>query len=228
MRKGKKLLAAALAMIVIAGSFGAVPAQAAAWGRVPTKVTIVNAQHRSISKKTVYEGNRFELDADVNRGAEDDYLEWKIISGKGVVKFVDYEKYGDEAELKAVKAGKAKVQVYVNGKTGKKVQDTITITVKKASSGGGKIMAKGSTTKYEEVYDDFDLEVLKSKSSIKESKIKWKIQKPDIVRFLNGKHTGHEVDFYAKKTGKTKIYCTYNNGKKTYKITFTVRVVWDD
>lgn len=227
MKVKKRLLATVLTGIIIAGSFNKVPAMAES-NKIPTQVTIVNTKNKSISKKTVTVGERFELEAQVNIGAEDDYLEWKIISGKNIVKFVNNEKYGDEAELKALKAGTAKIQVYVKGKADKKVKDTIVITVKKASS-GGKITAKGAKTKSEEVNDDFDLEVVKSKSSIKESQLKWSISDRKIVDFAHGRKTGHEVDFYAKKIGTTKVTCKYVvNGKVKSKVTFTVKVVKED
>lgn len=228
MRKRIRNLIAAAMCVILSGSIPAVPATAA-FSRIPTKVTIVDARNRSIDKETVTAGSRFELKARVDIGAEDDYLEWKIVSGKNVVKFVDYEKYGDEAELKALKAGTAKVQVYVNGQTGKQIRDTVTIKVKKGSSSGGKIFAKGSTTKYEEIYDDFDLEVIKSVSSIKESQLKWSIANRSIVDFAYGRTTGREVDFYAKKNGKTQVTCKYVvNGKTKSSVTFTVNVIWDD
>ena len=225
MRRKKRLFVAALVGILLTSSFNQLSAMAKS-SKIPTEVTIVNTKNQSISKKTVTVGDRFELDAQVNAGAEDDYLEWKIVSGKRVVEFVVDENYGDEAELKALKAGKAKIQVYVNGKA---VKDTITITVKKASSSNGKIRAKGSKIKYEEVYDDFDLEVIKSKASMKEDQLEWSIADKTIVDFAFGRRTGHEVEFYAKKVGTTKIACKYiANGKVKSKITFTVKVVWND
>lgn len=63
----------------------------------------------------------------------------------------------------------------------------------------------------------FDLEVKKG-DSIKENQLKWKISNPDIVDFANRKKTGHEVDFYAKKCGTTKITCSYTNSKGEKKI----------
>lgn len=228
MNKKKILLTIPIFCVLLTWMSGLLPASAAPG--VPTKVTIVDKKNKSISKKTVATGSRFELDAKVNPGAEDDWLEWKIISGKKVVKFVNHEKYGDGAELKALKAGTAKVKVYVHGKTGKRVKDTITIKVKKASaSSGGKISAKGSKIKYEEVHDDFDLEVVKSRSSISNSQLKWSIKDRSVVDFANERKMGREVEFYAKKTGTTKITCEYVvSGKTKSSVTFTVNVVWGD
>ncbi len=228
MNKKRILLTIPIFCVLLTWMLGLLPVAAAAPG-VPTEVTIVNGQNKSIGKKTVAKGERFELKARVNPGAEDDYLEWKIISGKNVVKFVDYEKYGDEAELKAVKTGTAKVQVFVNGAAGKKVKDTITIKVKKASASAGKITAKGGKTKHEEAGEDFDLEVKKSSSLIPDSQLQWSIADKSVADFAYGRKTGREVEFYAKKAGTTKITCKYVvNGKTKSSVTFTINVTWDD
>ena len=87
--------------------------------------------------------------------ANDDFLRWKIVSGKKYVGFDDYDRNDDSIDIIAKKAGTAKVRCYINGKSSKKV--TFTIKVKKSSGKKKTIAAKGSTTKYEEVYDDFDL-----------------------------------------------------------------------
>ncbi len=224
MRNGKKWIAFLVAGAVAASGPATLPVSA--YGGIPRKVTIVNAHERSISKKTVSVGEKFELEANVNRGAEDDYLTWKIISGKKVVRFVRNEKYGEDAELVAKKAGTAKVQVYAKGRHGKNVKDTITIKVKKASSSGGRIYAKeGETVEYEEAYDDFDLEVRKSKASIKESQLQWHIGDRNIVDFAGGRTTGHEVEFYAKQPGTTTVTCRYVvSGKEISSVTFTIHV----
>ena len=74
----------------------------------------------------------------------------------------------------------------------------------------------------------FDLEVKKG-DSIKENQLKWKISNPDIVDFANRKKTGHEVDFYAKKCGTTKITCSYTNSKGEKKsVVYTGNVVAAD
>ncbi len=228
MKNWKKKLVVVFVCALMAWVLG-VFASAAEGPWAPTEVTIVNGQNKSIGKKTVAKDERFELKARVNPGAEDDYLEWKIISGKNVVKFVNYEKYGDEAELKAVKTGTAKVQVFVNGSTGKTVKDTITIKVKKASASAGKITAKGGKTKHEEAGEDFDLEVKKSSSLILDSQLQWSIADKSVADFAHGGKTGREVEFYAKKAGTTKITCKYVvNGKTKSSVTFTVNVTWDD
>ena len=105
--------------------------------------------------------------------------------------------------------------------------DTIKVSVTEAKK-DYPLRKSGASVKYEEVWDDFDLEVKKG-DSIKENQLKWKISNPDIVDFANWKKTGHEVDFYAKKCGTTKITCSYTNSKGEKKsVVYTVKVVADD
>ncbi len=151
--------------------------------------------------------------------ANDDFLRWKIVSGTKYVSFDDYDRNDDSIDIIAKKAGTAKVCCYINGKSNKKV--TFTIKVKK-SSGKKTIAAKGSATKYEEIYDDFDLEVRKL-AAVSNKYLKWTIADKEIIGFGSPLTKGSEVDFFAKKVGTTKITCTNTQTKE--KITFTVKVV---
>lgn len=152
--------------------------------------------------------------------ANDDFLRWKIVSGRKYVGFDDYDRNDDSIDIIAKKAGTAKVRCYINGKPDKKV--TFTIKVKKASGKSQTITAKGSTTKYEEICDDFDLEVRKL-AIVSGKNLKWTIADKSIVAFGSPLTKGFEVEFYAKKVGSTKITCT--NTKTNETITFTVKVV---
>ena len=154
------------------------------------------------------------------RYANDDFLRWKIVSGKKYVSFGDYDRNDDSIDIIAKKAGTAKVCCYINGKSSKKV--TFTIKVKKSSGKKKTIAAKGSTTIYEEVYDDFDLEVRKL-TAVSNKYLKWTIADKDIIGFGSHLTKGPEVEFFAKKVGTTKITCT--NTKTKEKISFTVKVV---
>ncbi len=82
--------------------------------------------------------------------------------------------------------------------------------------------------KYEDIRDDFDLEVIAGRS-IKNSELKWEIKNPKIVSFATKTKTGREVEFYAKKIGKTKVTCSYTNSDgETKSVTYVVNVVADD
>ena len=183
----------------------------------PKKITRVGK-----ATVTVTAGKEFELKVKMNPlKAEDDYLTWKIIKGSSIVKFADNDRTDDEIELKALKAGTAKIRCQIKG-TGKKV--TFTVKVKKAPAAAKKISAKGSLNKTVEVGDDFDLEV-KKYSGLKNKYLKWTIKNTKLLRFDDNDNKGNEVELIARKKGKTTVTCTNTQTKQ--KITFTVTVVPD-
>ena len=219
-RAAKQVLIVLLVVMAVIGT-GNISAQAD-YNWKPKKVSIAQ------SAKKVSQGKEFEIRAKVTPiDAEDDYIRWEIISGKKYVKFEDRDRTGDEMDFIAVKPGKAKIRCYVYGKNKDRYGDTIKVSVTEAKKDYS-LRKSGASVKYEEVWDDFDLEVKKG-DSIKEKQLKWKISNPDIVDFANWKKTGHEVDFYAKKCGTTKITCSYTNSKGEKKsVVYTVKVVADD
>ena len=219
-RAAKQVLIVLLVVMAVIGT-GNISAQAD-YNWKPKKVSIAQ------SAKKVSQGKEFEIRAKVTPiDAEDDYIRWEIISGKKYVKFEDRDRTGDEMDFIAVKPGKAKIRCYVYGKNKERYGDTIKVSVTEAKKDYS-LRKSGASVKYEEVWDDFDLEVKKG-DSIKENQLKWKISNPDIVDFANWKKTGHEVDFYAKKCGTTKITCSYTNSKGEKKsVVYTVKVVADD
>ena len=219
-RAAKQVLIVLLVVMAVIGT-GNISAQAD-YNWKPKKVSIAQ------SAKKVSQGKEFEIRAKVTPiDAEDDYIRWEIISGKKYVKFEDRDRTGDEMDFIAVKPGKAKIRCYVYGKNKDRYGDTIKVSVTEAKKDYS-LLKSGASVKYEEVWDDFDLEVKKG-DSIKENQLKWKISNPDIVDFANWKKTGHEVDFYAKKCGTTKITCSYTNSKGEKKsVVYTVKVVADD
>lgn len=221
MKRRMKQFVIALVIAATAFGTGSISAQAGDNGK-PKKVSIAK------STKKVSQGKEFEIKAKVSpKDAEDDYIRWEIVSGKKYVKFEDRDRTGDEMDFIAVKPGKAKIRCYVQGKNKKKYGDTITVTVTKKKSDYS-LKKVGKSVKYEEVGDDFDLEVKKGRS-IKSSYLKWKISDSSILSFAEKKKTGTEVEFYAKKTGTAKVTCTCTKGKaKGKKVVYTVNVVVDD
>ena len=218
MQKAKQFVTTLLIAATIIGA-GAVPAHADA---IPSKVSLAQ------SSKTVAQGKKFELKAQTTPyDAEDDYICWEIVSGEDYVMFEDYDQTGDDMDFIAVKPGTATIRCYVYGKNKTTSGDTITITVTK-SKNDYSLKRADAPVKYEEVWDDFDLEV-KAGRSIKNSELKWEIKDSRILSFATGIKTGREVEFYAKKTGTTKVTCSYTNGKGEKKtVTYTVNVVADD
>ena len=200
-RRTKQFVTACLIVAAVTGT-GAVSARADYHG-IPDKVTLAQ------SKRSVAQGKKFEVKAQTSPyDAEDDYICWEIVSGKSYVRFEDSDRSGDDMDFVAVKPGTAKIRCYVYGKNKDRYGDTIKVSVTEAKK---------------------DYSLRKSGDSIKEKQLKWKISNPDIVDFANWKKTGHEVDFYAKKYGTTKITCSYTNSKGEKKsVVYTVKVVADD
>lgn len=181
----------------------------------------------AIGKKTitVTAGKELELKVKMTPGyADDDYLHWKIISGSKYVSFDDYDRTDDELELRAKKAGTAKVRCTIKG-TGKKV--TFTVKVKAAPKTTKKITIRGSQNRTVEVGDDFELKI-KKYSGLKEKYLKWKIKDTSIIRFDDGDRTDDEVEFKARRTGKTTITCTNTKTNQSVKFTVTVIPEYDD
>lgn len=151
--------------------------------------------------------------------AEDDYLDWEIVSGSKVVAFTDYDREGDDIEVRALKAGSAKVRCTIAGNTKKKV--TFKITVKKAPA-SSTITAVGETARTVYVGDDFELKVKKS-AGLKDRYLEWKIADEKILRFEDYyETTGDDVELWALKAGTTKVTCT--NTQTDKKVTFQVTV----
>lgn len=168
------------------------------------------------ASKTVKAGNEFELEVKKNGNLADKYL-WWTTSNSNVVKIVDDDRSDEEIELKAVKAGTAKITCK-NKYTGGKI--IYTVTVKKASM---TISRVGSATKTVEVGDDIELSV--KKSGLKESQIKWYISDSSLLRFDDGDNVGSEVDVEAKRTGTAKV--TAKNLYTGGKIVYTIKIVPD-
>lgn len=101
------------------------------------------------------------------------------------MRFEDSDRTGDDMDFVAVKPGTAKIRCYVYGKNKERYGDTIKVSVTEAKKDYS-LRKSGASVKYEEVWDDFDLEVKKG-DSIKENQLKWKISNPDIVDFANWK-----------------------------------------
>lgn len=180
------------------------------------------AKISALGKKTVTvtAGKEFELKVRTTPDdADDDYLSWKIISGSRYVEFAEDDRRDDEIELKAKKAGTAKIRCTIRG-TKKRV--TFTVKVKAAPKTSKEIEIRGKQKRTVEVGDDFHLKI-KKYSGLKEKYLEWNIRDTSIVRFDDDDRTDDEVEFEAKKTGTTTITCT--DTKTGYSVTFTVTVV---
>lgn len=210
---GKSIISLLITAILLSGMSFSVTTSADYDDIRPTGVSMV------VKKKTVKKGQHFELFAKVSPYyADDDSLVWSIVKGKNVIKFEDYDRYGDEQDFIALKKGTAKVCCKIRG-TNKKTYTTI--VVKKASA-KRVIKRVGPKTRTIPVGEDFDLEVRKS-SGVSNRHLKWTIKNTSVVRFDDYDRYGDDMEFRAVSTGKTKIIC---KNKKTGKsVSFTVKVV---
>lgn len=167
---------------------------------------------------TVTAGSEVELKVRTEPAdADDDYLNWSIVSGSQYVAF-DSENKDDEIELKALKAGTAKIRCTIRG-TQKRV--TFTVKVEKAQE---KITAAVSKKKTVELGDDFELKITKY-PGLKNKDLKWTIGNSKILNFENSVKTGDEVEFVAVRTGKTTVTC--KNTKTSQKVRFVITVTED-
>lgn len=187
----------------------------------------VKASKNTISRvgnkdRNVTAGNELELRVKKNGKFSDSNLYWTTSNSK-VVKIVD-DRYDDEIELRALKAGTAKITCK-NGLTGGKI--VYNVTVKK---GNGTISRVGSSSRTVEVGDEVELNV--KKSGLNNSQIKWSVSDSSILRFEDGDNVGTEVEVEGKRAGIAKVYA--KNLKTGGKITYTITVVpdydddWDD
>lgn len=206
-----KILRLGLSLFMLAGAF-ALPAQAERDHVRPQTVQVASPG------RTIRKGDSFELKAKVTPyDADDDYLEWKIITGENVVRFDDEDRYDDEMEFRALKAGTAKISCQIRGTD---IKSVVTVKVKKAAS-GSKITRVGAKERTVRVSGEFELEV-KKKRGVREEDLKWSIEDRTVAEFDDDDIYDDEMEFRALKAGTTKIKCTHRRTKKS--VTFIVHV----
>lgn len=170
--------------------------------------------------RSVNAGSEFELSVKKGSGLSDNNILWTS-SNTSVVKYDDDDRYDNEMEFKAVKAGKSTITAK-NLKTGGKVYYYVTV---KSNVGPYNIARVGNAKRYVEADDDIDLKVLKG-SKLKNSQIKWAISDTSLLRFEDGDKSGTEVEVEAKgKAGTAKV--TAHNLKTGGKLVYTVVITPD-
>ena len=167
--------------------------------------------------RTVKAGQEFELKVKKARGVKEKNLKWSISNSK-IVAFEDNDRYDDEMDFIAKKAGTTKITCK-NTKTGEKI--TFSITVKKGSTTA--ISRVGAKTRTVGIGREFELEV-KRASKVKKRDLKWTIKDTSIVDFEDPHDSIYddEMEFVAKKKGTTTIKCTNVKTKKS--VSFTIKV----
>lgn len=166
------------------------------------------------ASKSVSVGKSFELEVRKGSKVKDSNLWWSV-SNSSIVKIVDSDRSDEEIDLKALKAGKAKV--YCKNKlTGGKI--TYTITVKKAAC---KLVRVGSASRTVNKGAEFDLGV-KLSGAITENNVLWTISDTSIVGYGDDDRYDNDMEFYAKKAGTTKI--SAKNLKTGGSLIYTIKV----
>ncbi|HCT92374.1 MAG TPA: hypothetical protein DF613_13515 [Lachnospiraceae bacterium] len=213
MKKIARCMFAVLAVVLTAAVFG-LPVKAD-YEPKPTSVKAVGSKTR-----TVKQGQEFELKVRTNpRNADDDYLRWSIVKGKGVVRFEDSDRDGDDIDLVAVKAGTAKVRCKISG-SNKSV--TFTIKVKK-SSVKKTIQAVGSRSRTVNAGQEFELKV-RTSANVPEDDLVWSIVKgTKVVAFEDDDIYDDEVDLVALKEGSAQVRCKIQGTAKSVTFSITVK-----
>ncbi len=199
----KRFLAVALSAILAAGSFAALPAEAA-----NNTISRVGSKER-----TAYVGKEIELEVRKNGSFSDNKIKWTI-GNTSIVRFDDNDRYDDDIELRAVKKGTTKVTAH-NLLTGGKI--VYTITVKNSSNTISRI---GNQSRTVTAGKEFELAVRKN-GSIADRNLKWTIGNTSIVRFDDDDRYGDDMEFRAVSAGTTTIKCNnlLTGGAVSYKIT---------
>lgn len=195
-------------------------------GKIVYTVTVKKSSN-TISRvgekeRSVKAGKEFELSVRKNGTFSDNEIYWTI-GDTSIVKFDDDDRYDNDIDLKAVKAGTTKVTAK-NLLTGGKIVYTVKVT---KASGSNLISRVGNASRTVEADDDFELRVSKG-SGLKNSDIEWSIADTKILRFEDGDNIGTEVEIEARRTGTTKV--TAHNLKTGGKLVYTIKVVpeYDD
>ena len=173
-------------------------------------------------ERSVKAGREFELSVKKNGNFSDNEIYWTI-GDTSIVKFNDDDRYDNDIDLRAVKAGTTKVTAK-NLITGGKIVYTVTV---KKSTNNYYIERVGSASRTIEVDDDAELRVNKG-SALKANQIEWSIEDTSILRFEDGRNIGTQVEVEGRRTGTTKV--TAHNLHTGGKLVFTIKVIpeYDD
>lgn len=204
----KRLLALALATAVAAGSLGVVPAEA----YTDSSLGSNKLGRVGNATKTVYTGGELELEVRKGVKMKDSNIKWSIGNTK-ILRFEDNDRYDDEIEVKALKAGTTKV-VAKNLKTGGKIYYTVKVKSPKAT-----LSRSGNASRSVKVGDEFEVRVKKN-GPISDSKIYWTTTNSSVVKIVDDKYDD-EVEVKALKAGSAKIVAKnlITGGKIYYKVT---------
>lgn len=181
--------------------------------KATNKISRIGAASRSYNK-----GVEFELGVKLGGAIGENSVKWTV-NDTSIVGYGDDDRYDNEMEFYAKKAGTTKIFAK-NLKTGGTI--VYTVTVKQPAN--YYIVKIGNATKTVEVGDDLDLQVSKG-ASLSANQIKWSIADTSILAFENGDNIGEFVEVEALRTGTTKVYVKnlHTGGQQVY----TINVISD-
>lgn len=203
-KRMRHLLAVALSVVTLAGTVGVLPAEAVASNGI---VRVGN------KNRTTYVGKEIELKVNEGWKVKEKHMKWSV-GNSSILAFEDGDRYGDDMEFRAKKAGTTTVKCK-NLLTGKYV--SYKVTVKKASNTISRVGNQNRTyTKGKE----FELKVTK-KGTFSDSKLKWTIGNTSVVKFADDDRYGDDMEFRAVGAGTTTVSCNnlLTGGKISFKVT---------
>lgn len=191
-------------------------------GKVVYTITVKKAtkyiSRSGSASRTVNKGAEFDLRVKLGGLINANDVKWTI-SNTSIVGYDDDDRYDNDMEFYAKKAGTTKITAK-NLLTGGKVVYTIKV---KAPADYG-IYKVGNSTKTVELGDDIEIKVSKG-AALRSDQVEWSIADPTVLRFDEGDNYGAEVEVEGLKLGTTKVYAKnlYSGAKAIY----TVNVVPD-
>lgn len=182
--------------------------------KATNKISMIGSKNRTVNK-----GQEFELAVKLGGKISENKVKWTI-GNTAIVGYDDDDRYDNEMEFYAKKAGTTKITAK-NLITGGKIVYTVKV---KAPNDYG-IYRVGSSSRTIEVGDDAELQVSKG-ASLRDDQIVWYIDDPTILSFDEGINYGPYVEVEGLQTGTTKV--TVENLHSGAKAVFNINVVPDN
>ena len=181
--------------------------------KATNKISIVGSKNRTYNT-----GAEFELAVKLGGKINENKVKWTI-GNTAIVGYDDDDRYDNEMEFYAKKAGTTKITAK-NLLTGGSIIYNVTVK----GPGPYNLVKVGNLTKTVEVGDDLDVKVSKG-ASLRADQINWTVGDPSILGFENGDTVGTEVEVVGLQEGTTKLYA--NNAHTGKYLVYTIKVVPD-
>jgi len=181
--------------------------------KATNKISIVGSKNRTYNT-----GAEFDLAVKLGGKINENKVKWTI-GNTAIVGYDDDDRYDNEMEFYAKKAGTTKITAK-NLLTGGSIIYNVTVK----GPGAYNLVKIGNLTKTVEVGDDLDVKVSKG-ASLRTDQINWTVGNPSILGFENGDTVGTAVEVVGLKAGTTKLYA--NNAHTGKYLVYTIKVVPD-